>query len=397
MSKNSEILDKTEKYVTQLFKDKLSPKYLYHNYNHTTEVVEIVEEMAKSYDLSDDKTEVLLLASWFHDTGYIEQFDDHEEISKKLAREFLSKEGYEEKQTEQVLKLIESTRYDHKPEDLLEEIIHDADIAHIGRKRFFRKGELLRIELEEFKNEKFSDTEWEKHQLDFLINTPFYTTYAKEKYRKRKANNIKKQRSNIDSAHKTEIRKKTGKDLGRGVDTLYRATYRNHINLSAIADGKANMMISINAIILSVIITLAGSGLTFSGEFFVEHLRFTIPIFILLIGALTSVIFAVLSAKPKVTKQEVDIEDIKKQRKSILFFGNFVKLELEQFVNDMAKLKEDQEILYDNMSVDLYYLGVVLAKKYKLLSYSYLIFMSALILTVASFIFIFFYSFPTTY
>lgn len=180
---------------------------------------------------------------------------------------------------------------------------------------------------------------------------------------------------------------------GEGIDTLYKTTFRNHINLSEIADGKANMMISINTIILSVIITLAASGLTFSQENLIENLRFTFPVFILLLGSLTSVIFVILSAKPTVTKGKVDIEDLEKSKKSILFFGNFVSLEMEKFIEGIKKLKHDQTMLYDNMSIDLFYLGKVLEKKYKLLGYSYLIFMIGLIISVLSFVFIFFFTF----
>ena len=112
--------------------------------------------------------------------------------------------------------------------------------------------------------------------------------------------------------------------LGRGIETMYRATYRNHINLSSIADAKANMMISINAIIMSVIITIVGSGFTFSGLEFYQYIRFTVPMTILLISSLISVVFAVLSARPNVTKKNVSEQKIREKKSSILFFGNFV-------------------------------------------------------------------------
>ena len=205
--------------------------------------------------------------------------------------------------------------------------------------------------------------------------------------------NFTKQRKKILQNYKDDINLKTGKYIGRGIDTLYRTSFRNHINLSEIADGKANMMIGINTIILSVIITLAASGLTISQDFFIENLRFTVPVFLLLLGSLTSVIFAILSAKPNVTSEKIDINNLEESKKSIIFFGNFISLELSKFIEGLKKLKYDQSLLYDNMSIDLYYLGKVLAKKYKLLRYSYMIFMTGLILSVISFILIFLFTF----
>ncbi|MDX1629635.1 MAG: DUF5706 domain-containing protein, partial [Fulvivirga sp.] len=211
-------------------------------------------------------------------------------------------------------------------------------------------------------------------------------------YNKRRVKNIKKQRKHIVKAKKVTTRQKTGKDLGRGIDTLYRANYRNHINLSAIADGKANMMISINTIMISVIVTLSGASLSISKSYIIENLRFTVPIFILLLGSLASVVFAVLSARPKITTKEIKKEQIKKNKISLLYFGNFLNIPKKQFVSYLNNLKADQERLYDSMSIDLYNLGQVLNEKYRLLTISYNIFMIGLTLTVIAFIFIFVYT-----
>lgn len=392
MSKESKIVSKAEEYVSGLFKQKLPENLLYHNLSHTNEVAEIAKELGEISKLSDSELEMLQVAAWFHDTGYIKKYNGHEEESLKYAKEFMDGEDYDEKKQKEVERLIKSTIKDHNAQDLLEEILHDADMAHIGRKRFFRKGELLRVELENFLDESYSELEWEKKQYQFLINNNFLTRAGKQEYGKRRVKNIKKQRKNIVKARKVTTRTRTGKDLGRGIDTLYRANYRNHINLSAIADGKANMMISINTIMISVIVTLSGASLSVSQSYIVENLRFTVPIFILLIGSLASVVFAVLSARPKVTAREIDIEKVKEDEMSLLYFGNFLGIPKQKFVDYLNKLKADQERLYNSMSVDLYNLGLVLKEKYRLLTISYNIFMTGLTLTVIAFVFIFVYT-----
>jgi len=174
---------------------------------------------------------------------------------------------------------------------------------------------------------------------------------------------------------------------------MYRSAYRNHINLSSIADNKANMMISINTIIMALIIAVIGSGFTFTGSDLFKHLRFTIPIGILLICCLVSAIFAILSAKPKVTNRPLDMEAVKNRKTSLLFFGNFVNLSLPDFIKGMSDLKEDNELLYDNMSVDIYYLGKVLTRKYGLLRSSYDIFMGGLTISVVVFMIMFVFSY----
>ncbi len=389
---NDNLVNQAKDFVTRLFKNKLPNHLLYHNWSHTDEVVQIAQMLANKSDLSQQELELLQIAAWFHDTGYVNTYQNHEEESLKYVDEFLSDKDYDDERKKEIGRLILSTKIDQKPTGRLEEILHDADIAHLGRKRFFRKGELLRVELENYLEESYTEFEWAKTQYQFITSNNFITEVAKKEFGKRRVKNIKEQRKNIVKSKKVTTRTNTGKDLGRGIDTLYRANYRNHINFSAIADGKANMMISINTIMISVIITLSGASLSVSKTYIVDNLRFTIPILILLLGSLASVIFAVLSAIPKVTSKEIDQEKLAEGKLSLLYFGNFLEIPKQEFVDYLKKLKSDQEELYDSMSLDLYNLGEVLQNKFKLLSISYNIFMASLILTVLAFISIFIYT-----
>lgn len=390
--KNSKIVEKAEKFITELFRKELPEKLLYHNLDHTAEVVNIVQDLADESDISKEDKEILTLAAWFHDSGYVRKYNGHEAESVNFVKEFLSDHNFPQEKQEVIEKLIMSTVAGHEPAGVLEQLIHDADLAHVGRKRFFRRGELLRVELENFSDQSFGELEWEKKQYNFLVNNNFFSQAGKNRFSKGRVKNIKTQRNNIIKARKVTVRENTGKDFGRGIDTLYRANYRNHINLSAIADGKANMMISINTILISVIVTLSGASLSVLKDFAVTNLRFVVPILTLLIGALGSVIFAVLSATPKVTSKEIDMKEVEKNKISLLYFGNFLSIPKEEFVQYLRNLKVNQQRLYDSMSLDLYNLGFVLREKYKLLTYSYNTFIIGLITTVVSFIVIFLYT-----
>lgn len=389
MGNKSEIIVKASDYIFNLFKERLSEKFVYHNFHHTREVVNYAEKIAGPYQLDEEDYEDLLLAAWFHDAGYVETYNGHEEKSVDIFNDFLERNTLSPARKKKVETLILSTKHEHAPTTLLEEILHDADIVNVGTESFFEKAELLRVEWECFLGKAFSNVEWAEIQVKFLVNTNFYTQEAIKTYGPRRDINIQEQSRQLK---KSQDKGKGNGKPGRGIETMYRTAYRNHINLSSIADAKANMMISINTIILSVIIALVGSGFTFTGRSFVENIRFTVPILVLLLGALLSVVFAILSARPEVTSKTVNREKIKEKRSSVLFFGNFANMALSDFLESLKEFRGNQELLYDNMTVDLYYLGIVLTRKYKLLRYAYNTFMAALVLAVLTFITIFTYT-----
>lgn len=179
-----------------------------------------------------------------------------------------------------------------------------------------------------------------------------------------------------------ETKKKLG-SRKRGVSDMFRTSYRTHMDLSGIADNKSNIMISINGIIISIVIASISPKID-------SNPWLLIPTSILLISSLLSMVYAVLSARPRVSKEKVTLEDVRANRANILFFGNFYTLPRADYVEGLEELMQDSERLYDNMARDLHGLGVVLAKKYTLLRTAYNIFMIGLVLSVISFIFVFF-------
>lgn len=376
----------SRKYSKKYFKKNLKPHHKFHNYRYVRKTVKQINNFVEHYSLENEKIELLKITIYFLFTGRLKTYSNYQESSVQIARDFLERQQYPEEKINQVETLILCTKDGHKPDSLMQEIIHDASILYFGQKSFFKKSELLRIEQEEINEQIINAKEWANQQYDHLINVRFYTKYAIEKHQSKLASNIIKQRKQILKVEKANIRKKTGKEFGRGIDTLYRVTYRNHINLSSIADGKANMMISINTLILSAIIALMSARITFSQQYTFMNVNFLIPILILLIGVLASGVLAILSVRPKVTSSDISSKDIIKRSKSILFFGNFINMDLSEFIENMDLLKRNHSVLYDNMAVDIYYLGQVLDEKYRLIRFSYNVFMIALILCVFSFI-----------
>ncbi len=394
MRSNTIVKDAAE-YVFNLFKDKLPGDYVYHNYNHTAETVKACKKLSKSYNLTSRDYEVLLLAALFHDTGYITTYEDHELESVKFMKDYL-KGNYSDEDIREIESLIMSTKYRTVPDGSLQEILHDADYINLGSKNFDHRADLLRIEWERILQKTYTEEEWANVQLQFLLDTQFKTEEAVLKYNGQKEENILKQRSKIDkfegkakkAAESSKL--KPVKD-GRGIETLYRSVYAYHISLTSIADNKANMMISINTIIISIVITLFGTGFTFSSQSEFSSVRFVFPMAFLLLTSLLAVVFAILSARPNVTSKEK--YELSKKDSSILFFGNFAQLELREFVAKIKALKEQKEELYDSMTVDIFYLGSVLVRKYNYLSWSYNIFMFGMVFCAVGFVVIMLFSY----
>ncbi len=191
-------------------------------------------------------------------------------------------------------------------------------------------------------------------------------------------------------------KKKKKKDLGigtsRGIETMFRTMYRVHQDLVGIADAKANMMITVNTLIIGVTVpVLAASTYQMGGW---VRAVLTIAIIVLLIGCITALVYGVLAAVPRVSNVPIDLEKIGRNEANILFFGHFVKLSLSDYQQGMRDLMESQDLLYFNMVRDLYGLGKVLDKKFRLLRISYTVFMFALVLGVGLFVLVFVFNSP---
>ncbi len=161
---------------------------------------------------------------------------------------------------------------------------------------------------------------------------------------------------------------------------MFRVTFQNHIQLSQLADGKANMMISINGVIISVVIALVSSRLN-------EVYWALVPIMVLLIGGMFSLTFAVIASRPRLIQQDITLDDVRCNRYSILFFGHFTRMSMTDFETGMHELMESRNLLYDNMIREIYSMGQVLAKKYQRLKLSYITFLATIALSVITFIY----------
>lgn len=165
---------------------------------------------------------------------------------------------------------------------------------------------------------------------------------------------------------------------------MFRTSYRTHVELSAIADNKSNIMISINGIIISITIASISTKID-------SNPWLLLPTSIILITCMVALIYSILAARPRVSNEKVTLDDVRSNRSNLLYFGNFFKLSREDYVTGMEELMADSERLYNTMARDLYGLGTVLETKFRLLRIAYNVFMFGLALSVASFLLVFFF------
>lgn len=391
MNTPEDILPAADAYVQAYLQEHLPSSFLFHNYEHAIEVVEVCKKLAKAAALDKKKKDYLLLAAWFQDTGYTKGEENHEANSVGIAQAFLEKQGWTAENIKVIEQLIMSTKKGATLTTDLEKMLYDANWSFLGRKRFFDRSNLLRLEIEQLQNSRFSAKAWNKFLLELQLETGYKTPWGQSFYLSRKRKNHSIQAENHRKAKEKTVRNKTGKNFGRGIDTLYRITLRNHLNLSSIADGKANMIISINTLVLSILIT-AGTALFSMGDQGMIQWNIIIiaPIGILMLSSLAAIVFAILSAMPKVEGARFTMEEVKNHKVSLLFFGNFLQLDRNAYVQFLRNLKKDQELIYDDLSRDLYNLGQILQKKYRLLTIAYRIFMAGLLLSVLVFVLFYF-------
>jgi len=385
------IINEAEAFVTRYLNANLDSNFVYHNLAHTQRVVAKTKELAEESNLNDVEKQLLLIAAWFHDTGFTQTIDGHEEESVKIASSFLKDHSIDEEHINKIGKIILATKMENKPKSKLEGLIRDADSAHISSKKYEDYAALLRKEWELTLGKKVTKSEWIQENVDFLTNHTFHSEIAMKKWQSRKGKNLAnllhsqnkiKQSTEKLKQKKAALKfKKEKLDLpDRGIETMFRVALRNHITLSDIADTKANILLSVNAIIISVALSNLLPKLDNPSNYYLIY-----PTLIFLAFTVICIVLSVMATRPNVTKGEFTKEDVANKKVNLLFFGNFHQMPLGEFEWAMKEMMQDKNYLYGSLTKDLYFLGLVLNRKYNLLRITYSVFMVGIVISVIAF------------
>lgn len=416
-------------YVKEFFNRQGKPELLYHNIQHTEDVVAAAYKIGNHYLLEAADFFVIITAAWFHDTGYYINLLQHEVSGAELAAAYLAEQDVSAEVIAQVQGCILATRMPQSPKNELEAMVCDADLFHLGTADFKEKNKCMRNEFSQLKGIPISKQQWRLSTLVFLEGHHYHTDYVKmlledkknehilaikqkawevlskereaalvEKSKDRKSEESvlgktggmeadseaggKKEEMTANAKSKIKTDKDKGKKKDRpdkGIETMFRVTAGNNQKLSNMADNKAHIMISVNSIILSAVISLLLRKLD-SNE------GLAVPTYMLITVSLLTIIFSILATRPTIAKGTFTEKDIDEKKTNLLFFGNFYKMQLSEYTEGMLKVMDDRDFLYGSLIKDVYAQGVILGKKYRLLRMSYNIFMYGLILSVLAFI-----------
>ncbi|MDZ4707222.1 MAG: DUF5706 domain-containing protein [Saprospiraceae bacterium] len=364
----SEIVKQAKTFVKDLFSAQGNGALGYHNWEHTEFVYSESLALAESAKLPEDEKMILALSALFHDTGFAKSYFDHEANSKLIAREFLEARGFDEARVELVLSTIDATRVPHKQADRLGALLQDADMATLSDDLALVRSEHLRKELAFFENKHFTDAEWIKHNLDFYKEVEYHTEEGKNKYDAGKEKNkdwLKGKNKQNKKADKSSLISSS-----RTAEMLFKTSLRNHINLTKIADNKANIMLSINAVIITFALPLLYQQLDQA-----THWYFLIPFFILGGTCVFSMINAALATQPGKSEGKFNPADIQAGKGSLFFFGNFFNTPLTDYSKAMKQSLANPDNMDDSAIIDLYFLGKSVGRKFRLLRRCYSFFL----------------------
>ncbi len=390
------ILQEAQRFVLNLYNQKHDARLVYHSYPFISEIVAKTEEIVKENAYSESVRNEAVLVAWFFHIGVLFNYTNPIPKSCELLQKFLIAKGLSQESTKNLVQIILSIGNQQQPSTKAAQSLYDAiNACHFGV-NYFVNNPLLKLERELVSGHQIQKNDWTQLQFQQLINARFFTPFGKVNFEPIVAQNILSQKQLLDKvennpANYQQTLPRKFQHLERklpnsGTQTFFRTNYRNHINLSAIADGKANIMITVNALLISVIISvLTYRNITETNP------SVLLPAIIFLITGLTSLIFAVLSARPKVTSLNENSPPFDQAKKNIVFFGNFVKMDLDKYEDAMDAMFRNSELLYGNMTRDLYHLGMVLDKKYRYLTLSYNVFMIGFVATVLTFLILLFF------
>ena len=400
----SDLLKKTENHVIGFYKDHADPNLFYHNQSHAMDILEKTKKIAAHYYLDERTTFITCAAACFSEAGQlIKNVKPQKVESAKLARAFFISLVLNEKDIVAIEKCILATEIPQNPETLAEKIVCDADLYYLGTEGFMEENALLKKEAEAVGNTKIDDNIWRTATINLLENHRYHTGYCQLLLDSGKAANLERLRNQrnkalnvkttialpdaaagkeivtedkVDKLPPDELKKKSRPR--RGIETMFRIVASKNIKISEMADGKANIMISINSIIISVILGLMAGTLR-------ENQNLIIPTVILLAVNVGTIIFSVLATRPKIPNGRFTPEDVSNRSVNLLYFGSFYKMNFKEFNEGLKAMMDDSDFLYGTLSKDTYWQGKVLGRKFRLLRISYTIFLYGIVVSVLAF------------
>jgi hypothetical protein len=395
MHQETQLIKEARLYAEKLHSASALGQFPYHILALSLQVVKAAREIGEKSSLKKKELETVQVAAWLQHVGYCKEVPpENAHEGADLARQFLTQQGVGEGRIQNIIGCILATRMPQQPENQLARVLCDADLYYLSTRSYEEHGQRIRQELTAVEKREISKLEWQENYFGLLRSHRYFTAYGRQTLQVKQEKNLRRlekkmqhesleaEKENNWEAQSWEAKQEAVQGdsaplnkPGRGVETMFRTTSANQMLLSEMADNKANIMISINAITISLLISVLIRK-------FEEFPNLIIPTALLTSVCLITIVFAVLATRPNIASGSVTRQDIRQQKTNLLFFGNFYRMSLPDYMWGMHLLMSNKELLYDSLIQDIYFTGQVLGKKYQLLRIAYSVFLYGYVLSV---------------
>ena len=351
----------------------INPAYVIHNWDYTEDLIQNAELIIQEEGTLEEVANIARAILLFYNIGYVVKPTAPITTSAKMAREFLQKNNFDET----CIKEIEAGIIDINTTKALSSesmaIARDALNAYQGQKKILKHLEKSFEEYNITHEETINEVTWVSNEIEKMTHHRFVTESAQNNWGKRKEKNLNKLRRYL-----FELKKKSSLPSNKRAMTMFKTASRNQVDLANIADKKAGIMITVNAVLLTILLSLFAS-------FTADISHFLIPALILVLTCGISIILATLATKP-VSKPEPSRSDFLTGNKSLFFFQYFTKLGREEYKSAVQEVIIRDASFENTIITDLYDVGVILSIKYKKLTWCYWVFAIGIGLTIISFL-----------
>jgi len=406
-------LEKVELYATRIITQEFSDKLVFHDIKYKHKVIAGINEIGKHEGLSDEELESVLMAGWFVTLGFKnlaqwgevkstkELFKHCDVCSQNETKYFLQQINYPEDKIDIIIDIITDASETKKPKTKLGKVLADATTIEWASKKAKKRLELRYQEfllLEVYASNK---NDFYSSVIEYLNEHKYHTAFGKSTLQPAKEkliDKIEKEKKEIGKIEHQAIKRElnisdtelkrlkknlksvSGRD-DRGIQTMLRTTSRNHYTLNQMVDRKANIMISVNAIIVSLILSRVIGTI----DTFCIH---NSPILMMLVSSVLSIIFSVIAITPSKSHGEFSEQDVREKKGNLLYFGNYHNMAFRDYEWGMLQMFNDSDYLYTSMTRDLYFLGQMLNRKYKFIRWSLIFFIVGFVISAISFLFV---------
>ena len=393
---NIELLTETAKYIESYFKANLAQVYELRNYPATLKIVQTCDFISVHTDLDKQDRVKVILAAWFLYTGFSIDPENYQKVSVEIATKYYTEKGLSTELIQEIGEIILATRDPQQPVTIQAQILCDAENSWLADKSFSQTLKYLRKEKALAGKKEIPDKDRLSENITMFENHIYFVPFSRETFDKKKEKNKVRLQEKLtgqesiqnESTELVKTKKNKNKSeqilpedikLERGVETLFRNISRNQIHLIRLADYKANLVIGINSIILSVILSLLVIRLDAN-----KYLE--LPTLILVLTNVTTILTAISATRPKINMNVRDNIHLNDAGNNLLYFGNFQKMPFIEFRQMIKETIVDKDYLYNSLSKDIYHQGIILTRKFRRINLSYNIFIIGLLLTVLSLI-----------